>query len=167
MLLGNVLANITVQIVWGGNSMLGALFGGRKSAETIMNHLQESDEIPVIFQKMEDDFTQEASPDLILKISQILLGSLGIVRNESQLQDALNQLQQLANERNYNIRERNRLQLAKGMLLSALARKESRGAHYREDYPDKNEDFRKVTICSCENDTVNISFRALPERRAN
>jgi len=151
----------------GGNSMLGALFGGRKSAETIMNHLQESEEMPVTFQKFDDDFTQETSPDLILKISQILLGALGIVRNESQLQDALNQLQQLANERNYNIRERNRLQLAKGMLLSALARKESRGAHYREDYPDKDEQFRKVTVCSCENDTVNISFRALPERRAN
>ena len=36
----------------------------------------------------------------------------------------------------------------------ALARKESRGAHYRSDYPDKDPDFQKHSLITRDNDVT-------------
>ena len=44
------------------------------------------------------------------------------------------------------------------MLQSALARQESRGAHYREDYPERDEAFRKLTLVTCENGAIRLRF---------
>ncbi len=146
----------------GGNSMLGALYGGRKAAETMIQHPAEISEIQKVSET--DDITS-ASPALIQEISQILLSGLGIVRNQETLQNALVQLKKLSQQRNYHFYEQNRLLLAEAMLLSALERKESRGAHYREDYPEKNESFRKTTVAEFHHQ-VRISFRSIPEKRA-
>ena len=149
----------------GGNSMLGALYGGRKSAETIIKTAEflteENQEVSV-------SVPEKASPVLIQKISQILLSGLGIVRNQETLLKQLNALEVLANQRTYSFYEQNRLLLAEAMLRSALERRESRGAHYREDYPDKNDNFRKTTIAECDDkNRVRISFRPIPEKRAD
>ncbi|MBR1554996.1 MAG: FAD-binding protein, partial [Oscillospiraceae bacterium] len=149
----------------GGNSMLGALYGGRKSAETIIETaeflMEENQEVSV-------SVPEKASPVLIQEISQILLSGLGIVRSQETLQNQLNALEVLANQREYSFYEQNRLLLAEAMLRSALERRESRGAHYREDYPDKDETFRKTTVAECDdNNQVRISFRPIPEKRAD
>ena len=104
----------------------------------------------------------EASSNIIYQISEILFTGLGIVRNAETLTNALNTLSELKPQ---NFSEQNRLKLAEAMLLSALERKESRGAHYREDYPQKNEAFRKTTLASMQENQVKISFRNIPERR--
>ena len=50
------------------------------------------------------------------------------------------------------------LTLAKATLLCALNRKESRGAHYRSDYPEKNDDFSYATLISYDDGSFSVSL---------
>ncbi len=156
----------------GGNSMLGAVFGGRTAAGDLAERLASSglrpgegpweETLPADFK---DPAADPASPVLIGQISRILLKGLGIVRNETELNRTLDELLALEASGTYNIRERGRLKLAEAMIRSAVLRKESRGAHYREDYPEKSEDFRKTAVASLSGDDICIDYRDLPERK--
>lgn len=125
----------------GGNSLLGAVYGGKTAARSILAGLDgvraftshDSDMPGSDLPKGKQELTQ-ADPQFIKRESEILLSGLGIVRSEKQLLQALSGLEGLSGEM-HNACERNRLLLGRAMLLSALLRKESRGAHYREDYP--------------------------------
>ena len=159
----------------GGNSMLGALYGGRVSAEWA---IADGASRPEGWEK--GDFGQcigsgtaegtmpleePASVDFISRLSAVLLHGLGIVRNEESLKKALEHIGEDFSAQ--NVRERNRLILAEAMLRSALVRKESRGAHFREDYPEQSEAFRKISVAEYVGTEVLINLRDLPERRGS
>jgi len=80
----------------------------------------------------------------ISSLKEIMWKKAGIVRNERELSEALQIItdQQLEFNREFkcsSIQEyeyRNLLIIAELIVKSALSRKESRGAHYREDYPE-------------------------------
>lgn len=150
----------------GGNSMLGALFGGKKAAQTVIAHGYDiSDSNEEFFETDDEPFAQPASQELIADISRILLGGLGIVRNAQELGRALGELKLLEERRVLIPRETARIRLAESILRSALERRESRGAHYREDFPEKDEDLRRTCVSRLRGGSVEISFRELPERR--
>lgn len=155
----------------GGNSMLGAIYGGKAAAKTIISELDKNvtfdNTVPEFKNITNEPLAADASPVLIQELSEILLSGLGIVRNKSELEKSIDSLNALQNKREYNQKEQNRITLAKAMLLSALQRRESRGAHYREDYPDKDEKYRKTAVANIVDGKINISYRKLPERRAN
>ncbi|HJZ10722.1 MAG TPA: FAD-binding protein, partial [Acidobacteriota bacterium] len=69
---------------------------------------------------------------------------LGLVRNEEGIQEALdfvNNLPQIGVSTVEELELRNLIDCSKLMGVFALKRRESRGSHYREDYPSKNSDW--------------------------
>ena len=96
-------------------------------------------------------------------MTEILDHGLGIFRDEETLQNSLSELMKLAAEERTEA-EKNRLRVGKAILLSALYRKESRGAHSRTDHPERDDErFRKTTVAECKGDEVRIFFEEIPE----
>ena len=58
------------------------------------------------------------------------------------------------------------LLLARAFLLSALERRESRGAHTRLDYPKTDAALKKNTIVCCADGQIRLSYREIPVLRA-
>ncbi len=108
-------------------------------------------------------------------IGQLFYHNAGIVRNESGLKSALAQIQQIQKElpsmgigdknrdNNMNLIDfiefSNALELSEILLISALNREESRGAHYREDFPKQSdENFATHTLAWREDDRLHTNF---------
>jgi succinate dehydrogenase / fumarate reductase flavoprotein subunit/fumarate reductase flavoprotein subunit len=87
--------------------------------------------------------------------------SVGVVRNETDLSGAAEEIKTIQQEakkiriqgvRAYNmpwneyISLLNMLEVSQMVARSALQRKESRGAHYRSDYPERNDDYGLFNI---------------------
>ena len=138
--------------------MLGAIYGGRTAAEDILGFKD-------TVQGGEPVITEQtaASVKLVREISDILSSALGIVRSEDEISAALVRLDGL---RCGGGLDKARLSLARAMLMSALERRESRGAHFREDYPKPDEAMRRTLIARCKDGVTELYFRELPERRA-
>ncbi|MBR0399230.1 MAG: FAD-binding protein [Mogibacterium sp.] len=94
---------------------------------------------------------------------------LGIVRDEEQLQNGIADLDyyiDLAEHIRYdrsvlpyfNYSVGAILVLAKATLICARERRESRGAHYRSDYPETSEDMRAATLISYDDGEFNVSL---------
>ena len=105
---------------------------------------------------------------------------VGIVRNESEMREALGKLDgfkeraenaAITGNREYNpgwhtaLDLKNLLTVSEAITLAALERKESRGAQFRDDYPDKNEQFAKVNtmITKAADGSMNVRLEPLPE----
>lgn len=72
---------------------------------------------------------------------------LTIVRNEAGLRRVLDEIAKVRRDfkdRGMSLFLSNRLLVGEAIALSALARKESRGTHYREDYPARNPSFDRT-----------------------
>jgi succinate dehydrogenase/fumarate reductase flavoprotein subunit len=129
--------------------MLGAVYGGAVAAESVCadcskeNGGSVSDSVFVI----KEDEIAPASPSLILEVSDVLYHALGIVRSEAEMENALGRLEKLSEENRNNTAAYRRIALAKMMISSALYRKESRGAHYRIDYPKRDDKFKRYIKC--------------------
>jgi succinate dehydrogenase / fumarate reductase flavoprotein subunit len=139
----------------GGNSLLGAIYGGLTAAKAVCEDCgiacdgkpksPKKTEYTVV--EINEDELHPAPPALISEISDILYRALGIVRNEADMQAAEKKLGALADANRGNVTAERRIRFAKMMLASALFRTESRGAHYRSDYPQQNEKFQRYVKC--------------------
>ncbi len=123
----------------------------------------------------------EDAYELRAKMEDIMMDDVGIFRNGEDLQKAVTELEELlvrsknivvkcktltANPELFNAyRTQRMLKLALCVALGALQRTESRGAHSREDYPERNDkDFlnRTITTWKNENDTLpTISYEEI------
>ena len=155
----------------GGNSLLAALYGGKVAAASIGSRT---------FEKRDIDFSaevKEASDKLrsmreskstypVMYIRDMLAESmqdnLGIVRSSEKLDKGLDDVSfylSVADKIHYDSSELayfgyslpGILTLAKATLICAKSRQESRGAHYRSDFPDTKEECKAATIISFDN----------------
>lgn len=146
----------------GGNSLLGAVFGGKTAAEALLhdgvhasNHAEEAEN---------GEEPPRVSPLLAQQIGEILYRSMKIIRSESELLQAKAELEALTPQ---NDAERRRIRLALAAVQSALNRRESRGAHKRSDYPDRDDvHYQKQTVAQMRGGELHLTLRDIPERRA-
>jgi succinate dehydrogenase / fumarate reductase flavoprotein subunit len=106
--------------------------------------------------------------------------NVGIVRDESEMRSALDHLRifweraahvGVTGNRDFNpgwhtaLDLKNLLTVSEAITRAALERKESRGAQFRDDYPEKDERFAKVStvIRKTEHGTMEVRLESLPE----
>lgn len=137
----------------GGNSMLGAVFGGKVAAKSAAEYADES-EMNLI--DLKENIV--SSPENRRNLKNVLLSGLGIVREPAVMQDMLENLKKLYCSNHMSEIDKMRINLGLAMIESAIARKESRGAHYRTDFPETDEKYQKLTVIKFENGKRILKF---------
>jgi L-aspartate oxidase len=93
---------------------------------------------------------------LRLETQQLMWSNVGIVRDAARLSEAVTRLTAILAqlpppENSRRAEARNIAESGLAIARSALARKESRGGHYRSDFPQKDDtNFRKHSVLTCD-----------------
>jgi len=110
-------------------------------------------------------------------LQDMMQSLVGIVRTESEMQSALGELEVLKQRaaragiighREYNpgwhtaIDLTNLLAVSEAITRSAIERKESRGGHFREDFPDKNPEYATFNIVTRRGAGGSMEVRRVP-----
>ncbi|RUM59176.1 MAG: L-aspartate oxidase [Persephonella sp.] len=134
------------------NSLLECLVFGYRVAFSIYKYNLFTEEPKVIKfvnrTNKKDYLTEEKFEEYLVKIKKIMWDKVSLIRDENGLKNALNDLVNIEKEifKYHNTRYiKDIVLLCKGIILSALNRKESRGAHYRKDYPVERDKYKKHT----------------------
>ncbi len=83
------------------------------------------------------------------KIKRLMWENVGLIRDENSLKTALKEIENLENQlyQYSNVRYLiDTVYLSKAVILSALYRRESRGTHYRLDFPQEKDEYKKHTM---------------------
>ncbi|HXO94657.1 MAG TPA: fumarate reductase/succinate dehydrogenase flavoprotein subunit [Candidatus Acidoferrum sp.] len=174
----------------GGNSLSDLLVFGKRAGEFAAKFAKENslgqihnDQIDGVARQALTPFerTDGENPYAIQKeLQQTMQDLVGIVRNESEMREALKNIDQfkrradsaaVTGNREYNpgwhtaLDLKNMLIVSKAITRAALERKESRGAQFREDYPEKDDRFSKVNtiISKAPDGSMQIRLEPLPE----
>jgi succinate dehydrogenase / fumarate reductase, flavoprotein subunit len=155
----------------GGNSLSDLLVFGKRAGEYAASFAKENsfgnvnvDELGSAEKQALEPFERQGSenPFVVQHTLQDLMQDLvGIVRQESEMLQALDRIRELkarsfevgvAGNREYNagwhtaLDLHNLLTVSEIVTRAALERRESRGAHFRDDYPSKDEEFGRFNI---------------------
>jgi succinate dehydrogenase / fumarate reductase flavoprotein subunit len=173
----------------GGNSLSDLLVFGKRAGEFAAQFAKENslgeidnDKIDIVAREAVAPFERDGqeNPYMVQKDLQEAMQELvGIVRNEDEMRQGLDNIDQLrvrANKvgvtgnREYNpgwhtaLDLKNLLTVSEAITRAALERKESRGAQFREDYPNKDDAFGKVNtiISKAADGSMQVRLEPLP-----
>jgi L-aspartate oxidase len=131
------------------NSLLEGLVFGARAGESA---LADSSKFQVSSSKSENQQpgTWNLEPGTIStavkkRVKRVMWERVGILRDKESLKRALKEFEQIS-QSNLSVSSRNFVTLAKLVAAGALWREESRGGHFRTDYPERNEKFRAHSI---------------------
>ena len=171
----------------GGNSLLSAIYGGWTAAEEIagreaaVRHYDFSGlaerESAALMSRME---TESRFPVMYIRdmLSETMNEKLGIVRDQPKLTDGLADIDyylSVADKINYdpavmpyfNYSLTGILTLSKSILTCALSRTESRGAHYRTDFSERDDaHFKAVSTARYDGAKIVVTFEKVKGTRA-
>jgi len=175
----------------GGNSVAETVVAGMIVGEYIVQHCQaqtlafDSSVIETFYHQQVSDIEQILSrskgvnaQQLKSRMQRIMSAKVGIFRNQNELQEAYDELQLIyqqcsdiaisnkATHSNPELEEALRVpkmvKLALCVTLGALQRTESRGAHSREDFPERNDrDWLKRSLYHWRDEQVQLSYEEL------
>jgi succinate dehydrogenase / fumarate reductase flavoprotein subunit len=174
----------------GGNSLSDLLVFGKRAGEFAAKFAKENslgnidnDRVESVARDALAPFGRSSgeNPYQVQKDLQDAMQDLvGIVRNESEMREALEKIDAfnkraenaaVSGNREYNpgwhtaLDLKNLLTVSEAITLAALERKESRGAQFRDDYPDKDDQFAKVNtmISKTADGSMQVRLEPLPE----
>ncbi len=150
----------------GCNSLIDLVVFGRRTGFSVASHAAEKTLPPlpqqaenVVVDKIADllgSMGNEHVPVLRSAMQRLMTEKCSVFRNNEGLKEALVEIRQLKTRFlnvgigckdkmfNYELQEtfelENMLKVAEAIVFSALQRKESRGAHFRSDYPQRNDE---------------------------
>jgi len=134
------------------NSLLECIVSGYKVAYTIYqynmyNHIKENIKIKNIIKG--DKIEKPEREKILDRLKDIMWKKVGLIRSEKSLKEALEEILSIKDYLNRFENGRylkDLINLSQAIIISALNRKESRGVHYREDYPTEDINYKKHTI---------------------
>jgi succinate dehydrogenase / fumarate reductase flavoprotein subunit len=175
----------------GGNSLSDLIVFGKRAGEYAADFARKNAVVKVDDGEVEraiktsleafDRGTGGENPYKVQEDLQETMQSLvGIVRLEAEMTEAVRRVQGykerasrlgVSGHREYNagwhtaLDVENLLTVAEAIALSAIERKESRGGHFREDYPDKAAEFGTINIMvkRAADGSINVSRVQIPE----
>lgn len=153
----------------GGNALADTQVFGKIAGENAAKAAKTVDfeENPEMFKAEEERITglikdgNIKPQELKKRIKQLMWEKVSIIRNEKNLNEALKELMEMEKSLNdlkvedkkqYNtdlqtaLEVINMVQIATLVVKSAILRRESRGAHYREDYPETKDEWKKSIV---------------------
>jgi L-aspartate oxidase len=125
------------------NSLLEAVVFAARAADDIMERFPEPQVMTPV--AIVDEGGTAPGDEAVARLRQTMARDVGVVRDRAGLTRALQAIAEL-DEESASIRLRNMLVAAKCIATAALVREESRGGHYRADFPEPVEAWRRRTF---------------------
>jgi succinate dehydrogenase / fumarate reductase flavoprotein subunit len=174
----------------GGNSLSDLLVFGKRAGEFAAKFAKENSHGKIDNNKIDIYAHQALKPfessrgenpySVQRDLQEVMQQNVGIVRDEGEMRSALDHLKTfwqraarvgVTGNRDFNpgwhtaLDLKNLLTVSEAITRAALERKESRGAQFREDYPEKDERFSKVNtlIRKGEDGGMEVLLEPLPE----
>jgi succinate dehydrogenase / fumarate reductase flavoprotein subunit len=174
----------------GGNSLSDLLVFGKRAGEYAARYARENAAVKPAAREIEDTASWALAPferestsgENPFQLQEHLQGRMqklvGIVRNGNELDEALKEVAQLQEKstrvacggnRGFNpgwhtaLELKHMLTVAEAIARSAKERKESRGGHFREDFPDKSEMLGNVNISLRKDESGAMQLRSIPK----
>ena len=174
----------------GGNSLSDLLVFGKRAGEYAAKYARENAAVKPAERQIDElaawalaPFEREATAgenpfELQSQLQEMMQKLVGIVRTGNELDEAIKSISVLQEKalrvscggnRSFNpgwhtaLELKHMLTVAEAIARSAKERKESRGGHFREDFPGKNEELGNVNISLRKHESESMAIRPIPK----